>query len=650
MKQVFDGIADILVITPESLTSGEGLNVVKIIDDASSIIWTRKLMDCDEFEIVVPSTYENFEALQTDMIILVTDYGEIHDKHGYNIRLREITKREINDAIACPYISGDVYPSDDDIVYKYTDLVGIIEKVDVKPSNTKEGVSDMTISGRSLESLLERRITWDPYTLEIYDGESTNLYQRLIGNIYAWLVKNMIAPGKPDKVSRKSPIDPEEFQNRAIWNFVMGSFTDGDDSAHQDNYLRELPAFYIPEGETKINPTSMDLLGDSLLDTVKQICETYGLGLRSYLIPNVDMNAIGLEDGGIDTFNALNLGKYKEILSYGPYDASQDNRNLVIPGVCSWVFLEFYVPYNRSYEDNGEENPFVIFSQNMDNLKDVQFVKDDGPVRNVTKILGITKNEKTTIEEVVFNSTEEPTGWKRKEMFTDATNSPAEKNGKDNAYIRNTYKPALRALGRKNLLQNSRNRNYVYDGSPIIGLEDSFYVYGEDYTIGDYVQFFDEIFNESIKTQVSEVIESIDGSGYYMTISYDTPIVDFDEDDPLRYYYYTIDDENMIITITGIKLGKVMEDGLTDLPILPFDAIITKGGKQKKKKINKGVSYQYPTNNPDEDKAIKTQFVDTTGCFMVSSAGADQADWWPQNPSVVTYNGYQIKLNLTYSH
>lgn len=615
MRRLMTGEAN-LVVFENKLTSGEPIQYLKIVDDIKSIIWTKKHSDCDTFEIVVPATEENSIVFRTDNLIAINDF-------------KAVTAAEIQNAGAVNLPPG--YEGDD-VVYHYCDMVGVIEKVSTKAPPRTDGNAVMTISGRSLECVLDRRIVWEEKTWMVYDNVAhpENLFQTLMTSIYELLSDDIICPGYDEKAKKRSI---SEFNERNIWNILMGDFGDHIESGYRENYLQQLALFE----ENSKNVYAMELNGNNLLAVVKELCETLGIGIRSYLIADAPgPPIIGHHDYDRE-YDYLNMGRYKHVYGQSVNHAIEA-FDLTIPNFFSWIFIEFYVPVNRSYIGNPD-NPYVIFSQNMDNLKDIEYVKDDTNFYNITKVMGDKQEDKKNAKiqyTTVLNAKSIPDGWGRKELFTDASDLTQEKKSKK--YIENTYIPALEAEGRKALLEHGRNRNYAFDGTTMVGSEKEIYKLGKDYFVGDFVQFYDDTFAESVQTQVCETVESLDQNGYVMSITYQTPVIDFNIDDPLAYYYYTVDEDNKIITITGIKLNKIMEDGLTDLEIIQNDAYFTTKGV--KKTVNKGVETQLVTYNPDEDKKI-TKSEATAGTHY------DQKE--DDAARTVIYDGYDIKLAVVYS-
>lgn len=627
MLNLKDGKCDILVIEPESLTSGDGLQIAGIVQDFTSFLWTRKSNAPDEFELQVKSIPENIRLFTADRLIMLSDFYLNHVEWSSEIPGQ-----------------GTVDFSED---FKYTDHVGIIESIDCKAPNENDYAGILTIKGRSLEALFERRIVWNPTDLMYYDGmDKITKYSDMINAVYKFLANDMIAP--PLEGKKKKP-DSTVFQNRAIWNIVLGTYGDADDPSNPylDAAARsELHADTMFETGTQYVG---NYEGTDLLSVIKNVCENYGLCVRTYLICDVP-GWVFEEDVGDEI---LGLGRMNP-LKDETKQATKDARGLNVDELekISVIVVQFYVPNNRSFMNNESGN-YVIFSQNVDNLKDVQFTKSYSQIRNVARIKGSDEKGENKIQYgLAINGEEEPTGWSRRESFVDAGDIEMEKTG--STYVKDIYIPALNEEGRKYLTEHSRNRNYVFDGTTIIGLEHDTYEYDTDYMVGDYVQFYDAIYDESIEVQITEIVESIDASdGYKMSASFENIINDFLNTDPLKYYYYTIDDVNKIITITGVKLSALMEDDVRDLGIIEFVAYAYSSKKIKrkvKKEINDGVVKEYETVNPyDEDKKRSIGII--YGTALNSLYNGPDLDTTKVDSFGITerFQDYSIRLNLIYS-
>lgn len=172
------------------------LERVGIIDVFESCVYSEKYSDCGNFELQLSALSKEFRLLR---------------KYQY---LRFINDKNILD-----------------------DEVNLMIVEDIKITIDEEKGSTAKISGRSISSLLDRRVIWEPtwYAGSIHDG------------IKKLLEKNIISP---------------DISNRKIENFVFKDST--------DSRILKL-GFEIKS------------VGNSLLDFIKKTCETYNLGFNVWL-------------------------------------------------------------------------------------------------------------------------------------------------------------------------------------------------------------------------------------------------------------------------------------------------------------------------------------------------------------------------------
>lgn len=157
--------------------------VTGVIDGVSSIIWSERYTGNGDFEIYTTASNDMVELL------IPGNYIMRHD----------------------------------------SDCVMIIEKVAL--STSVEDGDYLTVTGRSAESIISRRIVWS----------QTNLYGKVEMCIRQLLIENII-----------DPVIPE----RKIDNFILGDI----------------------QGFTET--MRMQVTGDNLQDVIDDICTTYGIGYR----------------------------------------------------------------------------------------------------------------------------------------------------------------------------------------------------------------------------------------------------------------------------------------------------------------------------------------------------------------------------------
>lgn len=162
---------------------------VGIVDTASSIIWSNRYRQCGDFEIYIPASAERLELLQEDFLVVRED----------------------------------------------DDMVGIIETVEL--TTDAETGDYLTITGRDLRSILDRRIVWDQTSL---NGTVEDIMRQLVTDAF-------ISP---------------------------------------TNELRKYDKLTLADPHGYTDTASAQFTGDNLLEAIEGLCATYNYGFK-----------ITLEDG-----------------------------------------------------------------------------------------------------------------------------------------------------------------------------------------------------------------------------------------------------------------------------------------------------------------------------------------------------------------
>ena len=167
----------------------ENFNTVAVIDDYISLIWTERYSEYGDFELYTLATIELLQILKKDRYLAISE----------------------------------------------SDRVMIIDDIKLE-TDIEDGVF-LTVTGKSLESILERRIIWGQRTIK----------NNLQFSIKALLNENIIRP-----------VDGE----RRIDNFV---FEESNDEVFVDLEL------------------GAQFMGDNLYDVIRALCEATGIGFKIVL-------------------------------------------------------------------------------------------------------------------------------------------------------------------------------------------------------------------------------------------------------------------------------------------------------------------------------------------------------------------------------
>lgn len=161
-----------------------------------------------------------------------------------------------------------------------------------------------------------------------------------------------------------------------------------------------------------------------------------------------------------------------------------------------------YEGEDRSY--NQSTNPYVIFSDEYDNLINSEYQKDSSGI--ITDVLAAGEGEGTDRRTIWVTNDEAPTGINRYEYYDDARNiSSNEGEISDQEYMEQ-----LAEDGRMDLTTYTVTFAGECDSSNI--------TFGVDVNVGDVVQIENSILGLTSTARIIELIESVDPSGAYSII------------------------------------------------------------------------------------------------------------------------------------
>ena len=160
-------------------------------------------------------------------------------------------------------------------------------------------------------------------------------------------------------------------------------------------------------------------------------------------------------------------------------------------------YFVLYVGTNRSYEQT--ENPWVVFSNEFENLLTTNYTFDKSNYKNVAKVAG--EGEGTLRKSTTLGDSR---GMDRFEVFIDANDI----SSNEGEISESEYNTQLVERGKEKLTELTVTENF--EGETI----DYSNVFEKDYFLGDIVEVVNE-YNMEAVTRVVEVIESVDETGKY---------------------------------------------------------------------------------------------------------------------------------------
>lgn len=338
------------------------LNIIKVIDTFKSVIWTTRYYASGDFELYIPATQEMIDLFKRDYYVV----------------------------------------RDDD-----TTQAMIIQNIQIT-TDVEEG-NYLIITGKSLKSILGRRIVW----------RQTIINGRVESGIRTLVNKNAINPDEPE---------------RKIDNLILGA---------ELGLADKMKSQYT---------------GNNLEETIQGICKTYKLG----------------------------------------YDVMLDLEKK------QFIFI-LYKGADRSY--NQTANPYVVFSNDYENLLRTNYVTNSENYKNVAKIAGEGEGNarKTT-------SVGTASGLNRYEIFVDARDLSTNEGEVDElTYLSLLGERGLAALAEATIsegMEGEVESNHTYK-------------LNEDYFLGDVVEVVNE-YGIAMTPRVIEVIESEDDTGHYTIPTFST--------------------------------------------------------------------------------------------------------------------------------
>ena len=330
--------------------------IVDFIDTFSSLEWVKRYFDTGDF---VLNTVADLKTVKT-------------------LRKRNYLVREDDESIM------------------------MIEKINLVTS--AEAGNKIVVSGKSIESVLARRIVWT-------------------------------------QTNSRSGETAEEFIRRLI----------NENAINPADLKRKIPKLKLGALNGFNDPIDKQITGDNLLDAVIKICQAYNYGFK------ITMNTEG-----------------------------------------SLIF-DLYRGEDRSY--NQYVNPYVVFSNDFDNIINTEYEYDETNIANVALIGG--EGEGTDRK---YQSIGDAVGFNRYEIFVDAKDISS-----NNEEIATTeYNKLLIERGNEKIAEKTFIESYSGEVETTL-----------DYSLGDTVQIVNEYGMETAP-RIIEIIESENENGYRVVPTFGT--------------------------------------------------------------------------------------------------------------------------------
>lgn len=421
-----------------------------------------------DFEIIgVVDTYESF--IWTDRWNTYGDF-ELYTSFDYNL---------------LQLCQQDYYIQIDD-----SEHTMIIEGVQVE-TDSETGIH-LRITGRSLESILDRRIVWKQTTVNAntkFETAIKNIIDKSFGT-------SGVAPDPgANKVANKKISDARKMTGNPKGGNLIFHSLDPNDPDEEDAYN------YI----SGILVEKTQYTGDNVYDILLKMCDDQNNTIGWKITMDDNHNFVfRLRTGKDRSYQQTGYMRTADAKLYAnkQYYTYNSETNQYVPVPVSGS--DRSKAKNTTYYVADPIRPFVIFSPNFDNIVNTDYLDTIEGMKNVTLVAGQDQgqNRKTiTVGSASHLS--------RRELFTDARDLRMEDYGGDAS----RYNEALKLRGYNNLVENSRIQSY--EGQVEATRQ---FVFGEDFFMGDIVQMSNEYgINGAVRVIEWVMSESSGGFEVYPT-------------------------------------------------------------------------------------------------------------------------------------
>lgn len=194
----------------------------------------------------------------------------------------------------------------------------------------------------------------------------------------------------------------------------------------------------------------------------------------------------------------LGLFLYPVVKPFHEYEGKQTN-------ISEWKLV--ISPGTDRTKYNNYNNTAVIFSQSLSNISRTEYETNTENFYSMTYIAGEGEASDRKWYEVYQDGEEEKTGFDRYEMWTDARDIQSEQpDGED--LTENEYQELIRVRANEKL--STAQKEEIYNST--ISERTSLYVYGEHYSLGDWVTVMDDELGITVDAQVTSVTVSAQGA------------------------------------------------------------------------------------------------------------------------------------------
>lgn len=411
----------------------------RVVDEYVSLIWTTRFREPGDFELQVPASQQNIEDYIPDRYLFSTDF----------------------------YVKTDTQ--------EYAHLM-IIETVELSENVLK-------ITGRSLKSILERRIIWGRDTIKAYEKFTGTVFEQGVDYFE-------YAGGRYDKTTDASPVSGKEYYTHtkvenAIKQVINFNIIVPPDGTYPENYpgdYRRIPNFVLGDFtgyNWGVIEEEIQYDGTTVLEVVNDICSK-----------STVTEAVG----------------YTVVYNF----------------VTNKIEFRLYKPVDRSLEQYDKDP--IIFSEQFNEMKSSKYIESTVNYKNVAYVSGekYSDDEIDKFHQVAVVGIPNSMALYRRELFVDATSMQHELDD-GTIYSTATYQDMLVQKGNTELNKKENRYSRVFEGE--VDFNQIGYIFGTDYDIGDIVEITNR-YNVNKRLRVVEVVLSLSTSGNTMVPGFedvDTP-------------------------------------------------------------------------------------------------------------------------------
>lgn len=255
---------------------------------------------------------------------------------------------------------------------------------------------------------------------------------------------------------------------------------------------------------TNTEGNAEDVARSLIVDNCIAPTDRRGNRMKERIITEIEL---GKSSGLADTMEATQVS-YVNLLEYELEICATFHYGLraIMNTDNSKIAIEFYTGTDRSYRQ--QKNPFVVFSQENNNLLGFSYKYDESTKANAALIGGEGEGIDRKLAKIGTAS-----GLDRFEVFVDAkdiSSTIESSDGTTTTYTAEQYNKLLEERGRLNMTPASESFDAEVD------LTRS-YQYRKDFDVGDIVTIYDIHTGIYINVRLMSVLETDDASGYTLT-------------------------------------------------------------------------------------------------------------------------------------